>query len=157
MMRVLLLGLYSARLFSTRHMSLASFASTTIRCQIPRFTSIVSRDTSLSDSHVLRCGCLRFHERLDNRQLVGDLLHHSTPSSHSHRFQPNVLLDCIQQDYTNAHMHLVHRHLSVLALQRYLAFNFFGESREIAFLPIPNQSFLSLQLFRWQDESDGDR
>ena len=47
MMRVLLLGLSSVRLFITCHISLVPFTSSTLRCQIPHFTSVVSRDTSL--------------------------------------------------------------------------------------------------------------
>ena len=47
MMQVLLLlGLFSVRLFSTRHISLIPFAFSTLRCQIPRFTSVISHDTS---------------------------------------------------------------------------------------------------------------
>ena len=46
MMWVLLLGLLSLSLFSTHHISLIPFASSTMHCQIPPFTSVVSQDTS---------------------------------------------------------------------------------------------------------------
>ena len=46
MMQVLLFGLLSVRLFSTLHISLVPFVSGTLRCQIPCYTSVVSRDTS---------------------------------------------------------------------------------------------------------------
>ena len=46
MIRVLLFGLLSVSGFSYRHISLIPFASSTLRCQIPHFTSIVSWDNS---------------------------------------------------------------------------------------------------------------
>ena len=46
-MWMLLLGLLSVRLLSTLHISLIPFISSTLLCQIPHFTSFVSRDTCL--------------------------------------------------------------------------------------------------------------
>ena len=45
-MLVLLLGLLLVMFYISRHISLVAFASSTLRCQIPRFTSVVSRDNS---------------------------------------------------------------------------------------------------------------
>ena len=39
-------GLLSVRLFSTRHISLVPFAYGTLRCQIPRYASVIGLDTS---------------------------------------------------------------------------------------------------------------
>ena len=45
-MQMLLLGLLSVRIFSIHHISLVPFANSNLCCQIRRFTSVVSRDTS---------------------------------------------------------------------------------------------------------------
>ena len=137
MMRVLLFGLLSVMLFSTCHVSLIPSASTTLRCQIPRFTSVYSRNSSpfrLLSVTVWVPPLQRTSSRSFNLLLISFVIQHR--SAIPNAFSPMYLEAAVNR------IALMRAYISstfiffVLALLRYLAFNFFGEGLKIDILTI---------------------
>ena len=135
-------GLVASEVFSTRLISLIPFAFSTIRCQIPRFTCVVSRNTILFG---LLCASARVpsHRRTTSRSINLSLI--SFVIQQRSVIHTAFSTMCFWAALNRiARIHLVHHHFSVLTLMRYLAFNSIDEGCKIASPQIPSQSFFSL-------------
>ena len=116
--------------------SLVPFASSTLCCKVPRFSSIVCRDTSSLKflyASVLVPSLQRTSSRSLNLSLICFVILH----------RPAITIAFCSMYFWFAfngiaHIHIIYLHFPILAVLRYQAFYFAVEGWKIAFLPIPS-------------------